>query len=162
MKYAVVQEHQSSYPVRGLCKLMELHPGGYYAWQQVPQSEHAIENQRLLNDVKQSWLESGSIFGIVKSDRKYANFGEGCGINLIHRLMRQEHLRFRRQGTIANLEHPADAVRCMRPTICKGSLRRLSPIASGSPTSPMSEPKGVDLVATIGRTSSKLTICNTA
>ena len=93
MKYAFVQEHRSRYPVRRLCQVMEVHPSGYYAWLQVPQSERTIEDQRLLGQVRQSWLESGSIYGYRKVWQDLRELGEGCGINRVHRLMRQEHLR---------------------------------------------------------------------
>lgn len=93
MKYAFVQEHQSRYPVRRLCQVMEVHPSGYYAWLQVPQSERTIEDQRLLGQVRQSWLESGSVYGYRKVWQDLRELGEGCGINRVHRLMRQEHLR---------------------------------------------------------------------
>lgn len=43
-------------------------------------------------------------------------------------------------GTTADHVHAAAPVRFMRPTMCKGSLRRLSPIAPGSPTSAISDP----------------------
>jgi len=92
VKYAFVQEHRSIYPVRRLCKMMEVHPSGYYAWRQVPQSERAIEDQRLLGHVKQSWLESGSIYGYRKVWQDLRELGEECGINRVYRLMRQEQL----------------------------------------------------------------------
>lgn len=93
MKYAFVQKHQSDYPVRRLCKMMEIHPSGYYAWLHTPESERHIEDQRLLGQVKQSWLESGSVYGYRKVWQDLRELGEVCGVNRVHRLMRQAHQR---------------------------------------------------------------------
>jgi len=79
--------------VRRLCKTLEIHPGGYYAWLQTPDSTRTIENRQLLGHVKQSWLESGSIYGYRKFWQDLRELGELCGINRIHRLMRHEMLR---------------------------------------------------------------------
>lgn len=135
MKYAFVQEHQSSFPVRRLFKVMEGHPSGYYAWQQVPQSERAIEDPRLLSHVKQSWLESGSIYGYRKVWQDLRELGEGCGVNRIHRLMRKEHLRSQTGYHRRPRTHSGPS-----SVHAPNHLRLLSPIASGSPTSPISEP----------------------
>jgi putative transposase len=73
--------------------MMEVHPSGYYAWLQTPESKRTIEDQRLLGHVKQSWLESGSVYGYRKVWQDLRELGEACGVNRVHRLMRQEHLR---------------------------------------------------------------------
>ncbi len=93
MKYVFVREHQKTYSVRRLCKTLEIHPSGYYAWLHAPDSARAIEDRRLLGHVKQSWLESGSIYGYRKVWQDLRELGEVCGINRIHRLMHQEKLR---------------------------------------------------------------------
>jgi putative transposase len=73
--------------------MMEVHPSGYYAWLQTPESKRTIEDQRLLGHVKQSWLESWSVYGYLKVWQDLRELGEACGVNRVHRLMRQEHLR---------------------------------------------------------------------
>ncbi len=93
VKYVFVREHQETYPVRRLCKTLEIHPSGYYAWLHAPDSTRTIEDRRLLGHVKQSWLESGSIYGYRKVWQDLRELGELCGINRIHRLKRQEKLR---------------------------------------------------------------------
>jgi len=93
LKYAFIQAHASSYPVRRLCKVMAVHPSGYYAWQHSPESSRTIEDRRLLGHVKQSWLESGSVYGYRKVCDDLRELGETCGKHRIYRLMRQEKLR---------------------------------------------------------------------
>lgn len=66
MRYAFVREHEDQYPVRRRCKVMALHPSGYYAWRTNPKSKCSIEDRRLLRHIKQSWLESGAVYGYRK------------------------------------------------------------------------------------------------
>lgn len=93
MKYAFIKAHTSSYPVRRLCKVIGVHPSGYYAWQHSPESSRTTEDKRLLGHVKQSWLESGSVYGYRKICDDLRELGETCGKHRIYRLMRQEKLR---------------------------------------------------------------------
>lgn len=81
------------YSIRRLCKMVGVHPSGYYAWCISPESPRTKENKRLLGHIKQSWLESGAVYGYRKVYDDLQELGEQCGINRIHRLMRAEGIR---------------------------------------------------------------------
>jgi putative transposase len=72
---------------------MNVHPGGYYAWKAEPASLRQLDDQRLLGLIKQSWLESGGVYGYRKITHDLRDLGERCGIHRVYRLMRQEGLR---------------------------------------------------------------------
>lgn len=93
MRYAFIREQQSQHGVRCLCAMMDVHPSGYYAWCHTPHAPRAIEDQRLLGQIKQSWLESGAVYGYRKVWDDLRELGERCGKNCIYRLMRQASLR---------------------------------------------------------------------
>jgi len=48
VRYAFIKQHEQQYSVRRMCKMMRVHPGGYYAWKAQPQSPRAKDDQRLL------------------------------------------------------------------------------------------------------------------
>ena len=73
--------------------MMEVHPSGYYAWRATPVSTRQRENQRLLGLIKQSWLESGGVYGYRKITHDLRDLGECCGKHRVYRLMRDEGLR---------------------------------------------------------------------
>lgn len=73
--------------------MMNVHPSGYYAWQRQPLSARAQEDQRLLGQIKQCWLESGGIYGYRKIRDDLRELGETCGKHRVARLMRHEDLR---------------------------------------------------------------------
>jgi putative transposase len=73
--------------------MMAVHPSGFYAWCAVPESQRAQEDRRLLGHIKQSWLESGAVYGYRKVSNDLRDLGEQCGINRVHRIMRVAGLR---------------------------------------------------------------------
>jgi putative transposase len=93
VRYAFIREHEDQYPVRRLCKVMALHPSGYYAWRTHPESTRSIEDRRLLGHIKQSWLESGAVYDDRKVHDDLRELGETCGHNRVYRLMRQAAIR---------------------------------------------------------------------
>ena len=72
---------------------MDVHPSGYYAWLETSNCSRAIEDKRLLGHIKQSWLESGSVYGYRKVLDHLLALGETYGKHRVYRLMRQEKLR---------------------------------------------------------------------
>lgn len=78
LKYAFITEHQSIYSVTRMCRVLRLHPSGYYAWRAQPQSQRAIDDQRLLGLLKQAWLESGGVYGYRKLTLGMCDMGEQC------------------------------------------------------------------------------------
>ncbi len=79
--------------MRWLCRLLEVHPSGYYAWQKQPYSAGTIVNQRLTGLIKQFWLQSGGVYGYRKIHCDLRDIGEQCGENRVYRLMRAAGLR---------------------------------------------------------------------
>jgi putative transposase len=93
VRYTFIRAHSSSWPVRRLCWLFDVHPSGYYAWRKQPRSARARVNQRLTGLIKQFWLESGGVYGYRKIHIDLRDVGERCGENRVHRLMRAAGLR---------------------------------------------------------------------
>ena len=74
--------------------MMAVHPSGFYAWCAEPDSQRALEDRRLLGPIKQSWLESGAVYGYRKVSDDLRDLGEQCGINRGHRIMHAAGLHF--------------------------------------------------------------------
>jgi putative transposase len=93
MRYTFIRTNSTVWPVRWLCRLLEVHPSGYYAWQKHPRSAGTIVNQRLTGLIKQFWLQSGGVYGYRKIHCDLRDIGEQCGQNRVYRLMRAAGLR---------------------------------------------------------------------
>ena len=93
MRYTFIRTNSTVWPVRWLCRLLEVHPSGYYAWLKQPYSAGTIVNQRLTGLIKQFWLQSGGVYGYRKIHCDLRDIGEQCGENRVYRLMRAAGLR---------------------------------------------------------------------
>ena len=93
MRYTFIRANSTVWPVRWLCRLLEVHPSGYYAWQKQPRSARSIVNERLTGLIKQFWLESGGVYGYRKIHCDLRDLGESCGKNRVYRLMSAAGLR---------------------------------------------------------------------
>lgn len=79
--------------MRRMCRLMNVHHSGYYAWSISPTSARQREDSRLLGLIKQFWLESGGVYGYRKVTDDMRDTGERCSRHRVYRLMRAEGLR---------------------------------------------------------------------
>lgn len=73
--------------------MMEVHPSGFYAWCIEPESGRAVEDKRLLVPIKDSWLESGAVYGYRKVHDDLRDGGEHCGPNRVYKIMRAAGIR---------------------------------------------------------------------
>ena len=83
-----------------MCRILEVHRSGFYAWRHAPLSRRAREDQRLSTKIKQFWMESGCNYGYRNIALDLKEVGETCGKNRVLRLMRglniASHRRYRR------------------------------------------------------------------
>lgn len=79
-----------------MCRVLEIHPSGFYAWLKQPESKRAIEDKRLLGQIKQFWIESGFSYGYRNITLDMKDHGESCGKNRVHRIMREADIRSQR------------------------------------------------------------------
>ena len=52
MRFVFIEQHARIYPVRLMCRVLGVSPSGYYAWRSRPESQRALANQRLLQEVR--------------------------------------------------------------------------------------------------------------
>lgn len=61
-----MQAHCKDFCVNNMCRVLKVQRSGYYDWLHQSHSARHREDQRLLGLVKQSWLESGTVYGYPK------------------------------------------------------------------------------------------------
>ena len=88
MKYGFFRSHRHEFRVRTMCRVLDVHPSGFYAWLKEPLSQRSKEDHRQTGLVKQSWLESGCVYDYRKVYDDLRDLGERCGKHRVHRLMR--------------------------------------------------------------------------
>ena len=46
-----------------MCRMLLVHPSGFYAWLREPFCQRALEDQRQTVLLKQAWDDSGEVYG---------------------------------------------------------------------------------------------------
>ena len=76
-----------------MCRVLNLHHSGFYAWLKNPLSNRDIEDQRLLKLIKNSHIASGTTYGSPWIHRDLRDAGEACSVNRVAKIMRSNGLR---------------------------------------------------------------------
>ncbi len=76
-----------------LCRVLDVHPSGFYVWLQQPHSQRHQADQILTGQIKQFWLESGCVYGYRKIHLDLRDTGQQCGVNRVWRLMKRAGIK---------------------------------------------------------------------
>ena len=76
-----------------MCRVFKVHRSGFYAWLQKPLSNRAIEDKRLLTQIKAFYIASGATYGSPWIHRDLRDAGEACSVHRVARIMRENNLK---------------------------------------------------------------------
>ena len=84
MRYAFIAENRLIFAVRAMCRMLLVHPSGFYARLREPLSQRALEDQRQTVLLKQAWDDSGEVYGYPLPGRRFRrNLPRGASITMI-------------------------------------------------------------------------------
>ena len=93
MRFAFIEQHVATYPVRLMCRVLEVSPSGFYAWRARPESARAIGDRKLLDDVRRLQSQHQGRYGSPRMHAALHAEGRGCSRGRIERLMRRHGIR---------------------------------------------------------------------
>lgn len=93
VRYAFIAENRLVFAVRAMCRMLRVHPSGFYAWVRAPLSQRAQEDQRQTALLKQAWDDSGEVYGYRKLHDDLCDMGEDISPNRVLRLARLAGIR---------------------------------------------------------------------
>ena len=93
MRFGFVDEHRDVWPVRMMCRVLEVSVSGYYAWRSRPESARSQANRALLEDIRLAHAESGGAYGAPRVHAVLRGHGRRVGRHRVARLMRCAGLR---------------------------------------------------------------------
>lgn len=76
-----------------MCRVLKVHRSGYYAWKVSPLSQRALEDQKLLVEIRQFYDDSYGIYGSPRIHRDLREAGIRCGVKRVARLMNQAKIK---------------------------------------------------------------------
>jgi len=93
MRFQFIADHRDEFPVRRMCKVLDVSRSGYYAWRGRPRSKREMANQQLYKKIKAVYNESHKTYGSPRIYEVLKQQGIACSENRVARLMRLRGLR---------------------------------------------------------------------
>ena len=102
MKYACIARHRGEYPVRLMCRVLEVSPAGFYVWRSRAPSARAQTDALVLRRVRDAYDASGQTYGAPRIHHDLQHEGLRVGKKRVARLMRTDGLvvRARRRAWV--------------------------------------------------------------
>ena len=91
-----------------MCRVFGVHFSGFYAWLMASLGPQARRRRHLTELIKQSWLESGCVYGSRTVHHDLLGLGEDCAEKTVARLMQTEGLR----AQVGYKRRPQQAICC--------------------------------------------------
>jgi transposase InsO family protein len=108
VKFAFIDAKKSEYPVKLLCRVLEVSRSGFYAWATRKASKHAVDDEDLVVRVKAVHAKARRVYGSPRVHRQLAREGVKVSRKRVARLMRREGIvgrRKRRYKATTNSKH---------------------------------------------------------
>ena len=86
MRYDFVERHRGRWPVRLMCRVLAVSPGGYYDWRGRPASHSMQRQDALVVAIKAVHGEVKARYGSPRVHAELVARGTRCGVNtaLLH------------------------------------------------------------------------------
>ena len=97
MKYAFIDRHAGRFPVTRQCTALGVSRGGYYDWRGRGPSRRAIDDERLLREIRAVHARSREAYGAFKTWKVLNGAGTACGKHRVARLRRENGIEARRK-----------------------------------------------------------------
>lgn len=76
-----------------MCRVLKVARAGFYAWLHQPNSNRAIQDDRLLGLIRDSYVASGGVYGSPRVFADLREAGESCGKHRVERIMRNHKIK---------------------------------------------------------------------
>jgi transposase InsO family protein len=97
VKFAFIAAEKATFPVRVLCRTLEVSRAGFYAWYRRPPAARTVADQRLGVEIQAIHAESRQCYGSPRVHAELHHRGQRLGRKRVARLMRQHGLCARRR-----------------------------------------------------------------
>jgi len=89
MRYGFVEDHRERWPVRLMCRVLGVSPGGYYGWRGRPPSPRARRLEPLLEAIRTVHRRVKARYGSPRIHADLIADGRACSVKTVAKLMRR-------------------------------------------------------------------------
>jgi putative transposase len=93
MSFRFIRDHAGRWPIRLMCRVLEVSASGYYAWRNRPESLRLAANRALLIDVRRLHAEHHGRYGSPRMHIALRAEGRTVSRGRVERLMRRHGIR---------------------------------------------------------------------
>jgi transposase InsO family protein len=90
VKYRFIDEHRRQWPVRLMCQVLQVSPGGYYTWRDRPASAQQQRRQALTSEIQAIHQEVKERYGSPRMHAELQARGQNCCVNTVAKLMHEQ------------------------------------------------------------------------
>ncbi len=90
MKYALILEYEGLFNTRLMCRVMGVHPSGYYRWKDKPKSCREERRDTMTALIKDTYEEFEAGYGAPRITQELNAQGHKCSLNFVAKLMREQ------------------------------------------------------------------------
>ena len=154
MRFALIDAKKAEFPVRTMCRVLEVSESGFFSWKGRPASQRQRDDMIYLAHIRTAFELSNRTYGSPRMHRELVDEGLPMGRRRTARLMRENGLaarqkrRFKR--TTDSTPHLADRAQSAGPGLRGGGAGT----RNGAPTSPTSGPPRDGSISPCSSTSS--------
>lgn len=87
-----MQEHRKKWPLKGMCRVLEVSRSGYYAWVARPPSARFHRRAALAAAIREAHAASRKTYGSPRVTAALKKNGVACSVNTVARIMRKDGL----------------------------------------------------------------------
>jgi putative transposase len=92
MTYRFIDAHKDRWPVRLLCRTLEVAPAGYYAWRHRSPSLREQRREALVVEIRAIHAQVKARYGSPRVHAELRGRGRGCCVNTVAKLMRDNDI----------------------------------------------------------------------
>jgi transposase InsO family protein len=95
MRFEFIVAEKANYPIRLMCRVLQVSRGGFYAWLKRPAAAHSFKDQRLAVEIAAIYQQHRGRYGSPRVHMELRDRGYRTGRKRVARLMREQSLRAR-------------------------------------------------------------------
>ena len=126
MRFQVIDNQRGTFAITRMVGVLDVSPGGYYAWRARPVSAREMANRQLIERIKAVHTASYETYGSPRVFSELRAQGMTCSRNRVARLMRLNHVRAKqvRRYKVTTRRNPAHPV---APNVLKQDFEAVRP-----------------------------------
>ena len=92
MKYELIEQHADQYDIRLMCRVLGVHPSGFYRWRNRPSSLREQRQDQITSLVRDTYEEFEAAYGAPRIARELNEQGYKCSVNYIAKIMQEQRI----------------------------------------------------------------------